>query len=65
MSETKVLRVMHDQVGWTVDGDRHPRSYLEKSQAIERARVVADTSRPCRLQILSESGEVEEESAFA
>jgi hypothetical protein len=64
-SNPKVLRVTRDAAGWTVQGDRYPRSFVEKSRAIERAVGLAQAQRPCQLVILNEDGAVEAEQSYA
>jgi hypothetical protein len=64
MTNSKTLRVLRDPVGWTVEGDRQPRSYVEKTRAIERAETLARQGPSSRVEILDELGEVEEERHY-
>lgn len=64
MTNAKTLRVLRDPVGWTVEGDRQPRTYAEKSRAIERAETLARQAPSSRIVILDDKGSVEEERTY-
>ena len=64
MTSEKVFRVLRDAAGWTVEGDRHPQTFLEKDRAIERAERLALQATPSEVLILSEGGDIEENRRF-
>jgi hypothetical protein len=64
MQEEKTLRVVRDKVGWVVEGDRHPRSYADRAQAIARAEVVARESKVSLLVIADEQGQEESRQTY-
>ena len=65
MQAEKTLRVIRDRSGWTVEGDRHPRSFFDRTQAIARAEIVAQDYKACEVVIADEQGNEESRRVYA